>query len=630
LLALRFSGFDPLSDIDPSRIAALHALICRAEISDFGGILTGERVERRLAAVLAADVAGYSRLMGADEIATLAALKAHRREVVDPTIHQHNGRIVKTTGDGLLVEFASAVDAVTCAMAVQEKMAGRYHYFAPKIAFRIGINIGDIIIDDGDIFGDGVNVAARVENECEPGSVCLSGNAFEQVRGKTGFAFDDLGERSLKNIDRPVRLYAARAVSTAPIAGAKSGAESTKPLALPDKPSIAVLPFQNMSGDPEQEYFADGIVEDIITALSRFKSLFVIARNSSFTYKGKAVDIKQVGRDLGVRYVLEGSVRKSGSKVRITGQLIDAAMGVHLWGDRFDGELKDIFELQDQVTSSVVGAIAPRVEQAEIERARSKPTDSLDAYDHFLRGMTSFNEATRKGIEDSLKSFMQAIELDPSYAAPYSWAIIAYARRRQGLWMADVNAEITEGMRLSRAVIEMGKDDAVALCAGGFGLAFLGGELDAGLALTDRALALNPNLAVAWMSSGWVRSYVGEPETALKHLAHGMRLSPLDVQMFQFYMAASLAARCAGQYEESAAWATKILQERPDYAPALWSYAIASALAGRIEDARSAMSRVLKIDPSIRLSKMSILTVLRRSEDRSRFCEGARLAGMPE
>ena len=409
-----------------------------------------------------------------------------------------------------------------------------------------------------------------------------------------------------------------------------STAGEHQPLPLPDKPSIAVLPFQNMSGDPEQEYFADGIVEDIITALSRFKSLFVIARNSTFTYKGKAVDIKQVGRELGVRYVLEGSVRKSGGKVRITGQLIDAATGAHLWADRFDGELSDIFELQDQVTSSVVGAIAPRVEQAEIERAKSKPTTNLQAYDHFLRGMASFNQATREGVDESLKSFMKAIELDPTYAAPYGWAIIAYARRKQGLWMADVDAEISEGMRLSRAVIELGKDDAASLCGGGFGLAFLGGELDAGLALTDRALALNPNLAVAWMSSGWIRSYVGEPEIALKHLAHGMRLSPLDAQIFQFHMAASLAARCAGQYEESAAWATRILQERPNYAPALWNYAVASALAGRIEDARSAMSRALKIEPSVRLSTMPILTVLRRSEDRSCFCEGARLAGMPE
>ena len=285
--------------------------------------LSDERVERRLAAVLAADVAAYSRLMGTDEVGTLAALKAIRRGIVDPTIASHKGRIVKTTGDGMLVEFASAVDAVTCAMAVQAKMAERDGSFTPTITFRIGINIGDIIIEGDDIFGDGVNVAARVENECEPGGVCLSGSAYEQVRGKTTFTFDDLGERLLKNIDRPVRLYAVR-TAAALASSVTPQVQASKPLALPDRPSIAVLPFQNMSGDPEQEYFADGMVEDIITALSRFKSLFVIARNSSFTYKGKAIDIKQVGRELGVRYVLEGSVRKAGGRVRITGQLIEA------------------------------------------------------------------------------------------------------------------------------------------------------------------------------------------------------------------------------------------------------------------------------------------------------------------
>ena len=288
--------------------------------------MTGGRVERRLAAVLAADVAGYSHLMGVDEVGTLAALKAIRTEIADPAITEHGGRIVKTTGDGMLVEFASAVDAVTCAVAVQSKMAE--HNATPKITFRIGINVGDIIIDGSDIFGDGVNVAARIENECEPGGVYLSDDAYRQVRGKTSLAFDDLGERSLKNIDRPVRLYAVRSTSFSTEATAAVG---EKPLPLPDRPSIAVLPFQNMSGDPEQEYFADGIVEDIITALSRFKSLFVIARNSSFTYKGKAVDIKQVGRELGVRYVLEGSIRKVGNRVRITGQLIDAANGTHVW-----------------------------------------------------------------------------------------------------------------------------------------------------------------------------------------------------------------------------------------------------------------------------------------------------------
>jgi adenylate cyclase len=361
------------------------------------------RVERRLAAILAADVAGYSRLMGADELGTLAALKARRRAVVDPAIAAHHGRIVKTTGDGMLVEFASAVDAVTCAITMQGKMTELNDGPVQKITFRIGINVGDIIVDDDDIFGDGVNVAARVENECEPGGVCISGSAFEQVRGKTDFAFDDLGERSLKNIDRPVRLYAVRPAMSSAAATAESPAERRKPLPVPDNPSIAVLPFQNMSGDPEQEYFADGMVEDIITALSRFKLLFVIARNSSFTYKGKPIDIKRVGRELGVRYLLEGSVRKAGNKVRITGQLIDVSSGSHLWADHFDGTLEDIFDLQDRVTGRVVAAIAPKVQQAELERSMRKPTESHDAYDYYLRGAALYWKPTKATVEEALK-----------------------------------------------------------------------------------------------------------------------------------------------------------------------------------------------------------------------------------
>lgn|SRR5665213_500249 len=361
--------------------------------------LTGERVERRLAAVLAADVAGYSRLMGADEVGTLEALKALRREIFDPAIASHKGRIVKTTGDGLLIEFASVVDAVTCAIEVQNHMGSRAANDGSNIAFRIGINIGDVIIEGDDIFGDGVNIAARVESECEPGGVCISGSAFEQVRDKTGFFFDDLGEKLLKNIDRPVRLYAIRPRQSSTAAVMKS-ALGAKPFPLPDRPSIAVLPFQNLSGDPEQEYFADGMVEDIITALSRFKSLFVIARNSTFIYKGKAIEIKRVGEELGVRYVLEGSVRKVGNRLRITGQLIEAATNSHVWADRFDGEIENVFDLQDQITTKVVGLIAPQIERAEIERVKRKPPADLDSHDYFLRGMAlvhkyDFSDETR-------------------------------------------------------------------------------------------------------------------------------------------------------------------------------------------------------------------------------------------
>jgi adenylate cyclase len=353
---------------------------------------------------------------GADEVGTLAALKRCRRDVVDPAIAAHNGRIVKTTGDGMLVEFASAVHAVTCAVALQEKMAERIaEEIGPHIQFRVGISVGDIIIDGDDIFGDGVNVAARIENECEPGGVCVSDDTYRQVRGKTAFAFNDLGERSLKNIDRPVWLYAVRSASFSTEASAKSPAEADRPLPLPDKPSIAVLPFQNMSGDPEQEDFADGMVEEIITALSRFKWLFVIARNSSFTFKGKAVDIKEVGRRLGVRYILEGSVRKASGRVRITGQLIDAVTGAHIWADRLERDLTDIFALQDEIPVAVVSAIEPKLLQTEIAMAMRRRPENLTAYDYYLRAMQQYYLSTREGVAEALRLAHLALELDPRF-----------------------------------------------------------------------------------------------------------------------------------------------------------------------------------------------------------------------
>ena len=452
-----------------------------------------EQVNRRMAAILAADVAGYSRLMGADEEGTLARLKAHRRELVDPKIAEHHGRIVKTTGDGMLVEFASVVDAVRCAVEMQRGMAKRNAEVPAdqRIEFRIGINLGDIIIDGDDIYGDGVNVAARLEGLAEPGGICVAGSCA--TRSATSSIWPSrtwASSRSRTSRGRSASFASRRPLSRQPTPSAEAARSR-----LPDKPSIAVLPFQNMSGDPEQEYFADGIVEEIITALSRMRWLFVIARNSSFTYKGRAVDVKQVGRELGVRYVLEGSVRKAANRVRITGQLIDASTGAHLWADRFDGALEDIFDLQDQVTASVVGAIAPKLEQAEIERAKRKPTESLDAYDYYLRGMASFHQGTREANDEALPLFYRAIELDPDFASAYGMAAWCYAQRKMNGWVTDRAQEIAETARLARRAAELGKDDAVALCAGGFALAYVVGDLDDGGAMIDRALVLNPNLA---------------------------------------------------------------------------------------------------------------------------------------
>jgi TolB-like protein len=397
-----------------------------------------DRIERRLAAILAADVAGYSRLMGADETGTARVLREHRT-AVDPVVASHGGRIVKTTGDGVLLEFSSIVAAVECALAVQKLKAERNADVPEerRMLFRIGINLGDVLIEGDDILGDGVNIAARLEGIAEPGGICISASAYDHVRGKVDAEFADLGEQGLKNIARPVRVFRVHFGGTA--------ATARPALPLPDKPSIAVLPFQNMSGDPEQEYFADGIVEEIITALSRLRQLFVIARNSSFTYKGRAVDVKQVGRELGVRYVLEGSVRRAANRVRITGQLVDASTGAHLWADRFDGELEDIFDLQDRVTASVVGAIAPKLEQAEIERAKRKPTDSLDAYDYYLRGLASFYRGTKRATSEALQLLYLAIDLDPDFAPAYGMAAFCYVIRNSNNWKTARQREHGDG-----------------------------------------------------------------------------------------------------------------------------------------------------------------------------------------
>jgi TolB-like protein/class 3 adenylate cyclase len=580
------------------------------------------RVERRLAAILAADVAGYSRLMGVDEEGTLAALKACRRELIDPKIAEHRGRIVKTTGDGALVEFASAVDATRCAMEIQLAMAERNASIPEdhRIEFRIGLNVGDIIIDEGDIYGDGVNIAARVESLASPGAICLSDNAYQQIKGKLALDVSDMGEQQLKNIPQPMRVYGVRL----------HDAPARAVLTLPDKPSIAVLPFQNMSGDPEQEYFADGTVEEIITALSHFRQLFVIARNSSFTYKGRAVDVKQVGRELGVRYVLEGSVRKAANRVRITAQLIDAITGVHLWADRFEGMLEDIFDLQDRVTVSVVSAIAPKVEQAEIERAKHKPTESLDAYDYFLRGTASLHKGSKEAVSEALGLFNRAIEIDPDFATAYGMAAWCYMIRKTNGWMGDFVQEVTEATRLARRATELGKDDAVALCWGGYALAYVGGDVDAGVMFIDRAIALNPNLAPAWNYSGWVRIFLGKHELAIERFERALRLSPRDLTLFHMRIGIGYAYFLAGRYDEACSMVQEGLRDQPDYLGGIRILAASKALAGQPKEAQEAISRILQLDPALRISNLKDRISPLRPEDFAKYADGLRKAGLPE
>ena len=471
------------------------------------------RVERRLAAILAADVAGYSRLIGADEGGTLARLRALRRELLDPKIAECRGRLVKTTGDGLLIEFGSVVDALRCAVEVQREMTGRNTGVPPdsRIEFRIGINVGDIVVEDGDIFGDGVNVAARLEALAEPGGICVAARVQEDAAGKLDLAFEDIGEQQLKNIARPVRAYRV-------IASAGSASVRADPiLALPDKPSIAVLPFANMSGDPEQEYFADGMVEEIITALSRIRWLFVIARNSTFTYKGQAIDVKRVGRELGVRYVLEGSVRKAGGRVRITAQLIEAETGAHLWADRFDGSLDDVFELQDQVAKSVAGVIEPALQAAETARSANRPTVDLTAYDLYLRADAMILPSATQ-IPEALRLLEQAIEHDPNYGPALGLAARCCLRLVADGRSGNPEADSRKGIDFGRRALRVASDDPGALTDAAAVLAYFGEDIGAMIMLIDRALALNPSFARGWYSSGVLRRWAGQPEVAIEHV----------------------------------------------------------------------------------------------------------------
>jgi adenylate cyclase len=585
------------------------------------GALSGERVERRLAAILAADVAGYSRLMGQDEEGTLAALKAIRREVGDPKVKEHHGRIVKTTGDGLLIEFASVVDAVRCAVEVQQAMAERNADVpqARQIAFRVGINLGDVIIEEGDIFGDGVNVAARLEALAEPGGICVSQVVRNQVRDKLDVAFEDLGEQRLKNIARPVHVYRVRPLGSGPSAGETDAVSPPAP-PLPEKPSIAVLPFQNMSGDPEQEYFADGMVEEIITALSRIRWLFVIARNSSFTYKGQAADVKRVGRELGVRYVLEGSVRRAGGRVRITAQLIEAETGAHLWADRFDGSLEDVFDLQDKVASSVAGVIEPALHAAETARSAGHPTTDLSAYDAYLRAYAMLMRSATQ-IPRALELLEEAIARDPDYGPALAWAAVCWQRLCTDGTSKDVEADTRKAIDYGRRALRVAGDDPATLANAAIALALLGEDIGAMTALVDRALALNPSYARGWHVSGLLRLFAGEPEAALEQGETALRLGPRGkIGFVRFLIGAALFL--SHRFEEAIPALVLAIEDDPDH-PAPWRF-LASCYAhlGRLDEARKAVTRLRAITPLVTRS----YDVLRRAEDRELLLSGLRLA----
>jgi adenylate cyclase len=553
-------------------------------------------VRRRLAAILAADVAGYSRLMGADEEGTLRRLKALRAELVDPAIAGHRGRIVKTTGDGMLVEFQSVVDALRCAVGMQAAI-GERNAAEPgdrRIEFRVGVNLGDVIIDGTDIYGDGVNIAARLETLAEPGGICISQAVLTQTRGKLDVPVVDLGEQALKNIVQPVRVY--RLASGAQATGRRAaGTEAVPPgLPLPDRPSIAVLPFHNMSDDPEQEYFADGIAEDVITLLSKSRGLFVIARNSTFTYKGRAVDVKQVGRELGVRYVLEGSVRKAGERVRVTAQLIEAATGGHLWAERYDRDLTDIFAVQDEITASVSAAILPTVERSERERAARKPPDSLDAWECYHRGLWHYGQKGASGLVEAARLFERATRLDPDFAtaqAALSLALAAQAVRFRPF--GERWALTTRAAEHARHSVALDPGDAFGHSALALALMLMGRHEEA-MAESDLAVSLDPNAARAYGYQGMTRAFGGRPHDAIEPTLTALRLSPFDPFKANWLNHLGRAYYLTGDYPAALATARQACHSYPDYQAVYLTLIAALGQTGRAAEAQRVMTEAVE------------------------------------
>lgn len=593
---------------------------------------------RKLAAILASDVVGYSRLASIDEDRILARLRALRSDLIDPTIAVHNGRVVKRTGDGSIVEFRSVVDAVRCAIEVQNAMVERNAGLPPdrRIEFRIGIHLGDVVEEsDGDLMGDGVNIAARLEGVAAPGTICLSEDAYRQVRARLDLSVSDLGQTQLKNIAEPLRVYSLAvgngtgpqpAIRIEPGAVTVSGSESQ----LQNKPSIAVLPFSNMSGDPEQEYFADGVVDDITTALSRFNQLFVIARNSSFTYKGRATDVRQIARELGVRYVLEGGIRKAGNRLRITGQLIDASNGSHLWANKFDGDLEDVFTLQDKITESVVGAIEPMLRKAEIDRARRKPTESLDAYDLYLRALPHVYAMRPDRNLAALQLLNSAIELDPHYAPALAHAAWCYEQRLVRGWPPAAEDDVAQGTALARRAIEAGDDDAVPLVLAGFFLVMVARDYDAGFDSIRRAVESNPGSGFVALIACAAHAFAGSPDQALVYAHRGMSLSPLDPSFFMYLTNAAGAHLFTGRPAEALDLAKRAIALYPDWDTTYWILIPALVRLGKLPEAHAALAHLLRLAPGLTVTDMRNRLPTSAPKALGIILDGLRQAGLPE
>jgi TolB-like protein/Flp pilus assembly protein TadD len=585
--------------------------------------------QRRLAAILAADVAGYSRLMGEDEEGTLATLTSHLSEMIAPCIGEHRGRLFKTMGDGFLAEFASVVEAVQCAIAIQDGMGARNAGVAEprRMDFRIGVNLGDVIAQDDDLFGDGVNVAARLETLAKPGGICISRAARDQVRDRMAIALEDLGEVSVKNIARPVRCFAVNRDSGQASASSNSPRQqiSLKPS---EKPSVAVLPFDNLSGDPEQDFFADGMAEDVITALSKLRWFFVIARNSTFAYKGQSPDVRQVARELGVRYVLEGSVRKAGERVRIAAQLIDGATGNHLWAERFDRQVVDIFEVQDDITRSVVRALEPQLYAAETLRIRSNPPESLDAWGCVIRALWHLERFTKDDNEQALQLLRQAVGLSPDYAKAHS--VLAFAEARRVFFGDDIEATLSVARQSAQTAVALDCDDPWGYFSTGYIVCFTS-KYDEAIAWYRRAIELNENFALAHGNIAAALALGGQPDAAIEAVELSMRMSPRDPFNFAYLHFAAIAHFAAGNYAEGIACEERALRERPKAPPALRFLAACHAELGQMDEARRAIVDVLRLAPQSSIKRDVYGQVAyARETDRERYAAALRKAGLPE
>jgi len=586
-----------------------------------------EGTQRRLAAIVSADVVGYSRLIGVDEAGTLAALRNHRAELIDGKIAEHGGRIVKTMGDGLLLEFPSVVDATQCVIDVQQAMARRNEPLdeEKRIIFRIGVHLGDLVVEGDDIFGDGINIAARLEAFCEAGGVAISGTAHENIAGRVEVGFIDAGDQQLKNISRPVRVWQwTPAASIMPRTG--------KVLALPDKPSIAVLPFDNMSGDPEQEYFSDGITEDIITALSRFHWFFVTARNSSFTYKGQAVDVTQVGRELGVRYVLEGSVRKGGSRVRITAQLIEAATGNHIWAERYDRELDNIFELQDEITVKIAAAVEPELASSEQKRSIRKPTSDLQAWDLFQRGVAKLYQNNRESLLEGVELLKQAISLDPNFGQAYAYLALATGNRLLFGWVTDREVAMQKGIADAKKAISIDHRDSLAHYILGR-LLLLKGDRAGALQEMELSVAINPSNSRGYYGLAAAMNVADEFEKSIEYIDHAILLSPNDPFLWAYLSTKASAYRGMEQYEKAIE-----LYEAASRSPAagrwiLLGLAVAYVNAGRHDEAAAPLAQALDLEPGLSVANLKTLIHDINSASPTRqvqFIDSLRKAGLPE